>query len=241
MGTFADVMTKLARVKRRRDLWSLLLEHFHAAGAARVSYHIVQPGQPSLTILNDGFPEDWINEYIAQRYIDIDPIPELAARLAAPFYWHDIAKLTPQSAQRDRYLAAMEAANIGDGLGFYVFGPGLHHAYVGLGFGPGLLDLPVETVFEHQCVAQAGHLRFCALNQSDPREALSERETEVLRWMALGKSNSVIAEVLSLSPHTIDAHVRSIYRKLRVADRTSAAIRGLGSGLLLPTHHVGTG
>jgi DNA-binding NarL/FixJ family response regulator len=35
-----------------------------------------------------------------------------------------------------------------------------------------------------------------------------------------------------VSPYTIDAHVRRIYTKLDVNDRTSAVIRGIGSGLI---------
>lgn len=63
---------------------------------------------------------------------------------------------------------------------------------------------------------------------------LSPREREVLRWIANGKSNAVIAEILGISPHTVDTHNRRIFRKLGTCDRTTAAIKALDEGLLPP-------
>ena len=65
--------------------------------------------------------------------------------------------------------------------------------------------------------------------------ALTPREAEVLTWIARGKSNSVIADILGVSPHTVDTLVRRIYGKLEVADRTTAAIHGIGAGLIQPS------
>jgi DNA-binding CsgD family transcriptional regulator len=54
--------------------------------------------------------------------------------------------------------------------------------------------------------------------------ALTEREREVLRLLAEGKTNSVIAWLLHITPHTAKAHVASIRRKLGVSSRTEAAV-----------------
>jgi DNA-binding NarL/FixJ family response regulator len=49
------------------------------------------------------------------------------------------------------------------------------------------------------------------------------REAEVLLWIARGKSNRDIAEILGLSPRTVNKHLEQIYAKLGVENRTSAA------------------
>ena len=53
--------------------------------------------------------------------------------------------------------------------------------------------------------------------------ALTAREAEVLVWLARGKSNKDIAEILTLSPRTVNKHLEQVYAKLGVENRASAA------------------
>lgn len=53
---------------------------------------------------------------------------------------------------------------------------------------------------------------------------LTDREGEVLFWLSQGKSNRDIAEILSLSARTVNKHLETIFQKLGVENRTSAAI-----------------
>jgi len=55
------------------------------------------------------------------------------------------------------------------------------------------------------------------------RLALTERESEVVFWIANGKTNREAAEILSMSPRTVNKHLEQIYTKLQVDNRTSAA------------------
>lgn len=52
---------------------------------------------------------------------------------------------------------------------------------------------------------------------------LTERESEVLHWIANGKSNRDIAAILDMSPRTVNKHLEQIFPKLGVENRTSAA------------------
>jgi DNA-binding response OmpR family regulator/DNA-binding CsgD family transcriptional regulator len=52
---------------------------------------------------------------------------------------------------------------------------------------------------------------------------LTSREGEVLSWLAKGKTNRDIAQILGLSPRTVDKHLEQIYAKLGVENRTAAA------------------
>jgi len=51
---------------------------------------------------------------------------------------------------------------------------------------------------------------------------LTGREAEVLFWLVQGKTNREIAQILSMSPRTVNKHLEPIYRKLEVENRTSA-------------------
>ncbi|WFU43299.1 response regulator [Bradyrhizobium sp. CB82] len=52
---------------------------------------------------------------------------------------------------------------------------------------------------------------------------LTSREGEVLAWLSKGKTNRDIAQILGLSPRTVDKHLEQIYAKLGVENRTAAA------------------
>jgi two-component system NarL family response regulator len=67
-----------------------------------------------------------------------------------------------------------------------------------------------------------------------PRQAynLSAREVDVLRRVAKGKTNKEIASELQLSEKTIKNHVRNIFHKMGVYDRTEAAIKGIQEGII---------
>lgn len=52
---------------------------------------------------------------------------------------------------------------------------------------------------------------------------VTERESEVLYWIASGKANREIAEILAISPRTVNKHLETIFPKLGVENRTSAA------------------
>lgn len=63
---------------------------------------------------------------------------------------------------------------------------------------------------------------------------LTDREREVLNYIAQGKANKDIAETMSLSIHTVKTYVRSLIQKLAVDDRTQVALKALKEGLVSP-------
>jgi DNA-binding CsgD family transcriptional regulator len=71
--------------------------------------------------------------------------------------------------------------------------------------------------------------RFDAhLPYGDNGHGLTDRETEVLAWVARGKTNPEIAALLIVSPHTVRKHLERTFEKLRVHTRTAAVARALG-------------
>jgi DNA-binding NarL/FixJ family response regulator len=65
-------------------------------------------------------------------------------------------------------------------------------------------------------------------------ERLTDRETEVLRLMAKGLSNSEIAGQLYLSPTTIKSHVARVFAKLGLRDRVQAVVFAYENGVVSP-------
>jgi NarL family two-component system response regulator LiaR len=68
---------------------------------------------------------------------------------------------------------------------------------------------------------------FANPQPTTPKHDLTERELEVLRLIAQGKSNKDISEDLVLSEKTVKTHVSNILQKLHLSDRTQAAVYAL--------------
>ena len=63
------------------------------------------------------------------------------------------------------------------------------------------------------------------------RQGLTQRESEILSYMVTGLSNRGIANKLVIGDETVKSHLRSVYRKLSVSDRTSAVATALREGI----------
>ena len=68
--------------------------------------------------------------------------------------------------------------------------------------------------------------------QHSAEDALSERELDVLRGVARGRSNKIIAAELAISEHTVKNHLKSILSKLNADDRTHAVTIALKRGYI---------
>ncbi len=90
----------------------------------------------------------------------------------------------------------------------------------------------------HPAVASKILAEFSLMTQKKGKKSswvehdLTEREITVLRLVADGKTNKEIANHLDLSEKTVKNHVRNIFHKLQVYDRTQAAILAIRKGLI---------
>ena len=90
----------------------------------------------------------------------------------------------------------------------------------------------------HPSVASKILAEFSLLSQGKGKKRpwadhdLTEREITVLRLVADGKTNKEIANNLDLSEKTVKNHVRNIFHKLQVYDRTQAAILAIRKGII---------
>ncbi|MEM9268701.1 MAG: LuxR family transcriptional regulator [Pseudomonadota bacterium] len=221
------------------EIWRAFVAFVRKFGASSVSYHhLPPPGNPhgeKIRIIADGLPEAWVRHYIRDQLYKIDPVAKASARASKPFLWgplQDDPTLEPEALA---YFAERKAQGIGNGMAIQVYGPGGRSGYIGPGVPEGLEDDIQAHTRELQWAAQVAHQTYCGMLQSTSPSppALSGRERDVLTWLARGKSNSVIADILRISPHTVDAYVRRLFQKLGTNDRVSAAVAAISMGLIL--------
>jgi DNA-binding CsgD family transcriptional regulator len=95
-------------------------------------------------------------------------------------------------------------------------------------------ELGMQPLAERVAARQEGleqHGRGDTLTVHAYPDGLTQREVEVLQFIAGGKSNSEIAEVLVLSVRTVERHITNIYAKINARGRADATSYALGHGL----------
>ena len=104
-----------------------------------------------------------------------------------------------------------------------------------------LKDAEADELCRAIRAAAAGKVQLCPeaaerlmreVRAPENPEALTERETEVLRLLALGRANKEIASELNIGEKTVKTHVSNILAKLNVPSRTQAALYAVRIGLV---------
>jgi len=90
-----------------------------------------------------------------------------------------------------------------------------------------------EAVLDSRVASRIVHeLQGLHKDDVNPFTELSEREFEVLRLIAAGKSNAEIAQTLVIGESTVKTHISNILKKLHLEDRTQAAVYAWQEGIV---------
>ena len=98
---------------------------------------------------------------------------------------------------------------------------------------PEEITAALVAVSEGLVVLHQGSLDRRPVQRAELDEPLTPRETEVLRMLAEGLSNKIIAYRLEISEHTVKFHMTQVLAKLRASSRTDAVMQGIRRGLVL--------
>lgn len=157
-------------------------------------------------------------------------LSENVRTLTAPRFWSDwnLLKSAAQNLSESHPMESME------GISIPVHGPRSRNGCFSLEFSDSITrpeGLDMQLI---HWVCQYAHQSFCRLQIFQPFNLpnLTEREKQILTWMALGKSNADIADILGISIHTVGTYTRRIFVKTNTNNRTSAALYGISNGLI---------
>lgn len=205
-----------------------------ALGFEHVAYGFQAPlplSKPKVTLLNN-YPLAWQQRYAEADYLRVDPTVAHGRRSQAPVIWDDALFVNAQNLwdeAREHGLRIGWAQSSLDGFGV---GGMLTLSRSGQPFSAAELDSNQQKM---RWLVQVAHFAFSKLLRTphtSSRHNLTEKEIEVLKWTADGKSAQDIAEILVVSKNTIDFHIKNSVAKLQVANKTAAVVRAALLGLL---------
>lgn len=159
---------------------------------------------------------------------------------------HELSRITGKNILWDYYPAGFNVSpkyksfisdvkSIGftSGITIPIFGVGTEMAYLELGMYHGKIEeqseaLQIAKLMGYHMQERLRH--FHRVIKCVPN--LSPREKEVLQWVMEGKSDSVIADIMTISDHTVDTYLRRCYKKLDVSNRMSAVVKAINLGII---------
>jgi DNA-binding CsgD family transcriptional regulator len=238
----AEVLNLIAAAETTRTVLDAVRTAVKNIGIERASYHLTAPfGSqvgPNMHFVQFGFPEEWVGLYLMPEFRKNDPIPDFVMRHGVPITWKAAVKLIEVTPERQAFAKmASDCGVLGadvDGLSIPLYGPYGRHAYSCFSFGRNFTAKDDAAIFRLLAISQFAHNRIVQLLQGKftLESPLSERERDVLYWLARQKSVTDIATITKLSRATVDTYVRRIYSKLGVHDRVAAVMVALRHGLI---------
>ncbi len=230
-----DYLERIKQAQTTNQVLDALRQQTGILGFEYCAYGLQYPvgfGALKPLIVNN-YPVAWQKRYVEQNYLSIDPTVRHGRRSTVPIVW-------------DEPLLNESKAFWEDARSF-----GLNHGWTQSSMSMtgtrGLLTLarsntPLTeselmhnecrlswlTQVTHHCMTTLVSSRFLPAKKSD----LSQRETDILRWTAEGKTAWEVSVIMGITERTVNFHIRNAVSKLSCVNKTSAVVRASLLGLL---------
>jgi LuxR family quorum sensing-dependent transcriptional regulator len=184
------------------------------------------------------YPAEWMNHYIANNYLEYDPVYQTALSSRKPFTWKAVQEEKAITKQSKLVMDEAKENKLYNGIGLSIYQPlGM---IIGMGFASSEkeIDCNRDTLSAVHAAANqfftvyADLVELNTLKNSDI--SLTTREQEVLLWLARGKSKPVISDILEISESTVKRHSENIFSKLQANNIPMAVTKALRIGLIKP-------
>jgi hypothetical protein len=142
-------------------------------------------------VIAHSWPKEWLDRYREGAYFWHDPVSLSSLTQARPFSWKEARAAVPRTRMASRIASEARSIGLADGIGFPMGDPTSVQSVVSLAADqPVDLDALSRAMLHQVCI----HAELRAVELSEKKPApfgrLTEREREVLRWIANGKNNS---------------------------------------------------
>jgi LuxR family quorum sensing-dependent transcriptional regulator len=233
-----DFIRDLDRARNLEDVSAQVLRHVAPFGAEYlVASTIPKAGtdrrQRLGHVLLKHWPAEWLNRYFSRGYMFHDPIVDRAKSSTTPFFWNELDPGFRDD--RTARLVMDEGSEFGLDDGFMATLPTLDGQPVVFSLAGRHLEIRSDTRAMLTLIGSYAIARAIALKQEstvDKPMVLSAREREALQWASEGKNDWEIGEVMSISEHGADKHMRSVRAKLGAINRTQAVAEAIRRGLI---------
>ncbi len=216
---FEDFVHQSLEARCETELLGHLTKALEQQGYEQIVFAIFN--EPDISAASHSFGyyehavEEWNRLYTESDYVRIDPVVRAVKAGAKAFTWDDLPKFFSMTRPQQQYMSLVGELGMHQGMAVTLAGG---RAGVGLSTAdksdrrPG--DVAMASAICTHFYQAFRDLKSCTTSPAVGPESLSIKEREVLIWVAAGKTDFEIAQILDISQSTVDAHLRSVFRKL---------------------------
>jgi LuxR family quorum sensing-dependent transcriptional regulator len=231
-----DFVARLQRLTEYDEICDLIVKELEWFGLTHVSsFWLPAPVRDAIEgVLMNNRPQEFVKRYIEKNYVLRDPLVTELRNTLNPYTWGDVR------ARRD--LSKDEKAIIDEGRefdardGFIIpiaMSSGSVSLFSACGREPNLSEraraaLEIIGVYSQHALKRA----VIREREEASHAPLTPRELEILKRCKDGKTRPQIGEILSISPKTVEFHLRGIMDKLGASNQISAVVIALQRGLI---------
>ena len=230
-----DFIERIRQLDRYDDLSREIVSELKWFGYSSVtSWSMPRPGEDQADcLLINTRPREYIARYIEKNYIVRDPVVTELRRTVDPFSWSDLRAKRSLSRSEKSIMDEGQEFGATDGLIVPIMTPsGSLSVFSPCGEQPNLSSRARAAV-ELIGMFSVGALKRAVTKHPSNERArapLTPREREIMQWVATGRSDEEIADLLTLTPRTVTWHVENAKRKLDAHRRTHAVVQALRFG-----------
>ncbi|MBU0726523.1 MAG: LuxR family transcriptional regulator [Alphaproteobacteria bacterium] len=255
-GSLAQKLVELHSLKTVAEFKSHLQDMAAAMGFGRIFYvgaklvPDAHPGPGSFAetplILCD-YPSDWITHYQTNQLALIDPVIADCNISRKPQVWN-VRDYLAQAASEPEQRLLRDAIDVGvdKGISIPIYGGSGDYGLVTFVWDGSAREMEALTAAMLQdCTLVANHFHLTLRNKIGTEFLMQEelkltaRELEVLKWVAAGKTQDEISEILTVSMHTVKFHIYNAHSKLNVFSTPHAIAKLVYLGILEPAGFTG--
>ncbi|MEM6812241.1 MAG: LuxR family transcriptional regulator [Pseudomonadota bacterium] len=178
-----------------------------------------------------------IQTYTEKKLYKTGPVFEKSRITGRPVVWSDLLsdeRYFEKLPELKKFFELLSAHGYKNGFTVPIFGPSSSFGYISFtSDSPRIDEDSIEIAhLRHICFSTFyDYLRIVKDHEQTP-ETLTQREKEVLLWVLRGKSNSVIAEIMELSEHTVSTYIKRSAEKLNASGKWSTALSAVLTGIV---------
>lgn len=230
-----DFIDRLRNLENYEDICNELIDELEWYGLTCVtSLKIPSPGEDlSDTIVINNRPEEYVKHYSDNAYIFKDPVVTELKETLDTYSWDDILERRKLTKSQKSIIYEASEFGVTNGLVIpLVTDRGIAAIFCPCGEDPNLSSrarsaLELIGIYSHQALQRA----LVRRNQSkQTHKPLTSREREIMHWVAIGKTDDEIGEILNISSTTVSSHIENSKKKLNAYKRTFAIVQAIRFG-----------